>query len=95
METRNVYIKKLEDDLVYCDTKLAEMKAKAIEAQADMKAEYLAQVDNLEKKREEFAVKYGQLKGAGEHAWDDVKSGAEQAWNDLESSIDKAIAHFK
>ena len=71
------------------------MKVKVVEARADMKVEYLAQVDNLEKKREEFAVKYGQLKGAGEHAWDDVKFGTEKAWNELECSINKAMAHFK
>lgn len=95
MEKRNVYLKKLEDNLTYCDTRLVEMKAKVAEAQADMKAEYLSQVASLEKKRDEFAVKYGQLKESSGHAWDDVKAGTEKAWNELEDSIEKAVAHFK
>lgn len=95
MEKRNVYIKKLEENLTVCDAKLAEMKAKVAEVQADMKAEYLSQVEILEKKRNEFAAKYEQLKEAGEHAWDDVKLGTEKAWDELEDSIKKAIAHFK
>ncbi len=95
MEKRNAYLKKLEDNLTEYNTKLVEMKGKVAEVQTDLKSEYLSQVDNLEKKRDDFAAKYGQLKDASEQAWDDVKIGTEKAWNELEDSIKKAVSHFK
>jgi hypothetical protein len=95
MEKRNAYLKNLEDNLTEYNTKLVEMKAKVAEVQTDLKSEYLSQVNNLEKKRDDFIVKYGQLKEASGHAWDDVKIGTEKAWNELEESIEKAVSHFK
>ncbi len=95
MEKRNVYLEKLEGNLAEYNAKLVEMKAKAAEIQSDMKSEYLSQVDNLEKKRDDFMVKYGQLKKTSGHAWEDVKAGTENAWNELEDSIEKAISRFK
>jgi hypothetical protein len=95
MEKRNEYIKKLEQNLNEYNAKIAEMKTKVAGVKADVKAEYLAQVEGLEKKRDVFVVKYGQLKDANEHAWDDVKAGTEKAWNDLEHSFGKAASRFK
>jgi chromosome segregation ATPase len=95
MEQRNVYLKKLEENLTQYNIKLVEMKAKVAEVQADMKADYLSQVENLENKRDDFVVEYGQLKEASGHAWDDVKAGTEKAWNELEDSIEKAGSRFR
>lgn len=95
MEKRNVYLKKLEVSLAEYNARLVELKAKAAEVQSDMKSEYLSQVDNLEKKRDDFMVKYEQLKETSGHAWEDVKAGTEKAWNELEDSIEKAISRFK
>ena len=50
MEQRNEYVKKLEENIVAYNKKLAEMKAKVAEVKADVKAEYLAQIDSIEKK---------------------------------------------
>ena len=49
MEQRNEYVKKLEENIVAYNKKLAEMKAKVAEVKADVKAEYLAQIDSIEK----------------------------------------------
>jgi F0F1-type ATP synthase membrane subunit b/b' len=95
MEKRYVYLEKIEANLAQYNAKLTEMKAKVAEIQSDMKSEYLSQVDSLEKKRDEFLVKYGQLKETSGHAWEDVKAGTEKAWNELEDSIEKAISRFK
>jgi len=95
MEQRNEYIKKLEENIAVYDEKIDEMKAKAAEIKADMKAEYLAQLDTIEKKRDAFVVKCEQLKDANEQAWNDVKAGTEKAWNDLEHSFGRALSRFK
>lgn len=95
MEKRNEYIKKLEENLAAYNAKLAEMKTKVAGVQSDVKAEYLSQVERLEKKRDDFVVKYEKLKDSNGHAWDDVKAGTEKAWVDLEHSFGKAVSRFK
>lgn len=95
MEKRNVYLEKVEANLAKYNAKLAVMKAGAAEAKADMKIEYQSQMGNLEKKRDAFMVKYGELKETSEHGWEDVKAGTEKALNELEDSIKKAFARFK
>jgi len=95
MEKRSMYIKKFEEKLVEYNEKLAKMEAKVAEAQGDMKAEYLSQIESLENTRNDFLAKYGELKDSSEHAWSDVKAGTEKAWHELSDSIEKAVSHFK
>ena len=95
MNKSKVYLEKVEANLAQYNAKLAGMKARTAEVRADMKLEYISQMESLEKKRDGFAVKYGQLKESNGQAWHDVKTGTENAWNDMEESIEKAISRFK
>ncbi len=95
MEQRNEYIKKLEENIAVYDEKIDDMKAKAAGIKADMKAEYLAQLDAIEKKRDAFVIKCEQLKDSNEQAWNDVKAGTEKAWNELEHSFGRALSRFR
>ncbi len=95
MEKRNEYIERLERNLNEYNAKLVEMKGKASAIQGDMKAEYLSQVENLEKKRDDLKVKYSQLKESSEHAWDDIKVGTQKTWSILEDSFEKVVSRFK
>ena len=84
MEKRNVCMKNLEEDLTEYNTRLVKMKARVAEVQADMKEEYLFQVENLENIPVMFAVKYGKLKKPSGNVWDDLKVATEEAWSELE-----------
>lgn len=95
MENRSLYIEKIDAKLAYYNAKLDQMKSKAAEVQVDMKLEYLDQVENVEKKRDDFIKKHGELKTASEHGWEDIKVGTEKAWNELQGAFDKATARFK
>ncbi len=95
MEKHRLYREKMDARLAQYNAKLVLLKSKAAEVRVDMKLEYLAQVENLEKKRAEFLTRHGQLKTAGERGWKDVKAGAEKAWNELEEAFDKAVDRFK
>lgn len=95
MEKRELYMAKIEANLTQYNARLLEMKGKAAEVQADMKLEYLSQLENLEKKRDEYAKKHDQLKQASEHAWEDLKTGTENVWDDLKDAVDKATKRFK
>jgi len=95
MEKKNMYMKKLEENLAEFNTRLKALKEKAAGVQDDMKAEYHAQIKNLESKRDDLEVKYGKLKDSSGHAWDDVKAGTEKTWGELKTSIEKAVSRFK
>ena len=95
MEKHSLYVEKIDAKLTQYNAKLAQMKGRAAEAQVDMKLEYLSQVGNLERKRDEFIKKHGQLKASSEHGWEDIKVGVEKAWNELEDAFDKVVARFK
>ena len=95
MDKSSIYLEKIEANLAQYNAKLALMKAKVAETHSDMKLEYLAQVDALEKKRDDFMVKYGHLKETNGKAWLDLKIGTEKAWAEMEGSYEKATSRFK
>lgn len=95
MQKHSLYMEKIDAKITQYNAKLALMKGKAAEVQVDMKLEYLSQMENLEKRRDELIKKHGQLKIASEHGWEDVKVGTEKAWSELEDVFDKAVARFK
>jgi len=94
VEKKNEYIKKMQTNLTLYDAKLDVLKAKAAVIHADMKVEFLSQVESLQNNRNDFAAKYGKLKDSSEHAWGDVKAGSEKAWHGLEDSLEKALSRF-
>ena len=94
MEKKNEYIKKIKNNLTLYDAKLDVLKAKAAVIHADLKVEYLSQIESLQKNRDDFAARYGHLKDSSEHAWGDVKAGSEKAWHGLEDSLEKAVSRF-
>jgi len=95
MEKRSLYMQKIDAKLTQYNAKLAQMRGKAAEVQVDMKLEYLSQMENLEKKRDELMKRQSQLKTASEHGWEDIKVATERAWNELEDAFDKVVARFK
>ena len=95
MEKRSLYMDKIDAKLTQYNAKLDQMKGKAAEVKVDIKLEYVAQVKNLEKMRDEFVKKHGELKTAGEHQWEEIKLGTEKTWDELEDAFKKTVARFK
>lgn len=89
MEKRELYLEKINAQIEQYGAKLSGMRAKAAEVNADMKLEYLSQVEKLEGKRDGLKEKYEQLKESSESTWESLKEGTESAWNDLKESIAK------
>jgi len=95
MKKHSLYMEKIDAKLTQYNAKLAHMKGKAAEVQVDMKLEYLDQVKNLEKRRDNFVTRHDQLKGASGDKWKDIKVGTEEIWNELEDTFNKAVTRFK
>lgn len=95
MEKRDLYIEKINAQIKQYSAKLAEMRGKATENHADMKLEYLKQVEKLESNRDALKEKYEQLRKSSESSWEDIKEGTEKAFNELKESFTKSDKYFK
>jgi DNA phosphorothioation-dependent restriction protein DptG len=95
MEKRDLYLEKINAQVEQYSAKLAGMRGKAAEVKADMKLEYLNQIEKLESKRDSLKEKYEELKKSGEDSWEDLKDGTENAWNELKEAVAKAADNFK
>ncbi|HEY5561110.1 MAG TPA: hypothetical protein VIK72_05005 [Clostridiaceae bacterium] len=95
MEKRDIYLEKIKAQIEQYGAKIDGMRGKAAEVSADMKLEYLSQVDKLQGKKDILKAKYQELKKSSEGSWEDVKAGTESAWSQLKESFEKAGKHFK
>jgi ElaB/YqjD/DUF883 family membrane-anchored ribosome-binding protein len=52
-------------------------------------------IEDLKAKKKALKLRLGEVKQAGDSAWEDVKTGAGKAWEELRPAIQTAIARFK
>lgn len=87
--------KKLEAQLKEWDAKLDELKTKALEAKAEIRADYEKQLEILAGKRAAAQAKMQELRLRTEDAWEDLKSGTEKAWDEMRKALDQIASRFK
>ena len=95
METKQAYEAKVKAQLDNLNAQIAQMKAKAAEANADAEIEYNKTIENLSDKRDAAQVKLNEIGKASEDAWQDLKVGFESAWNDLNIAFKSAMDKFQ
>ena len=95
MESKELYKAKFDTQLKEWSIRIADLKAKAELAEANIKVEYLKQVEDLRAKKEEIQVKLEELNKAGDEAWETLRAGVEHAASELKDSIHIAISKFK
>ena len=95
METKQAYEAKVKAQLDNLNAQIAQMKAKAAEANADAAIEYNKTIENLSDKRDAAQVKLNEIGKASEDAWQDLKVGFESAWNDLNIAFKSAMDKFQ
>jgi len=94
-EKRKAYEEKLDAQLKEWSAQLALLKAKAENARADVKIEYLKAVEAMLRKQNEAGKKLQELKTSGDEAWEDLKTGAEKAWAEVKTAYHDASSRFK
>ena len=95
METKDVYKAKRDKQLKEWSINISELKGKAELAEANVKVEYLKQVEALRAGKEDTQAKLEELKQAGDDAWETLKAGVEKAASELKESINSAVSKFK
>lgn len=92
---RKAFIDKLAAQLKQWDAEIEKLEAKAEKAQADAKADYHQQIEELRDKKQAAQDKLEEVKQAGEEAWEELKSGAEEAFDTMKNAFQTAMSKFK
>lgn len=92
---RKAFVDKLVAQLKEWDAEIDKLEAKAQGAQAETKAKYNKQVQELRNKKKVAQDKLEQVKQASEGAWEDLKSGAEEAFGAMKNAFQSALSKFK
>ena len=92
---KQAFQQKLEARIKEWDVKLAQLKAKAQAAKAEIRTEFEVELEALESKRAIAEEKLQELRQHGEWAWEDLKDGADKAWSELREAIERSASQFK
>ena len=85
----------LEAQLKDWDATLEELKARARDANAEVRAEFAVQLEALAGDRALAQEKLQELREHGEWAWEDLKDSAEKTWSVLREAIEHSASCFK
>ena len=94
-EKREAYIQKLKAKMDEWNAEIDILSAKAEQAKAETKIEYLKEMEDLRAKRRDLQEKIVEMEKAGENAWEDLKQGVENSWQIFKKSLTKAKSEFK
>jgi hypothetical protein len=94
-DKRKAYEEKLDAQLDEWNVQIELFKAKADKAKAEAKIEYYKTIEALQRKQNDAKAKLGELKTAGDEAWEDLKTGAEKAWAEVKAAYHDASSRFK
>ncbi|MGZ5207994.1 MAG: sll1863 family stress response protein [Sulfuricurvum sp.] len=95
MSTKEAYKQKIEAELELVQAKLAELKAEAKSAGADVQIKYSEQVNKLERMTDATKEKLKELDAASEASWEQLKQGVESAWDTLSNAVQDTVSKFK
>ena len=73
MPEKDAYVQKMHAKLDEWNAEIDKLKAKADKAEAESRLEYQKEIETLQKRRKEAEEKLGEVRQAGEGAWEDLK----------------------
>ena len=92
---KQAFQQKLEAQLGEWDARLEQLKTRAKDAKADIRAEFELQLEALVGKRAVAQERLHELRRHGEWAWEDLKGGADKAWKELREAMERAASRLK
>lgn len=94
MKQREVYQHKLQTQLIEWSAAIDQLKVRANETEADVKAEYDMQVSELQQKLDIVQEKLDELQQARDDVWESLKADVEAVSNNLGESVHLTTARF-
>jgi hypothetical protein len=91
MDKRTEYVERLSAQMVEWEAQIDRLKIKASSSTSAARHEYSNEIEALQHKRDEAALKLQGISTAGDDEWEELKAGAEQLWGDLSTMLGNAI----
>ena len=95
MSRKEAMIEKAEARMAQLDAEVSRLRAKAEEADADLKLKVQEELDEVKRHRRTFENRIGEIRQAGEEALVDLSDGFERAWSTLTNHLERAAGRFK
>ena len=95
MNSRDQYVRRMQEKLEEWNTEIDTLSAKADKVTADIRSEYAEQISAIKEKQAAARQKIEEIQQSGESAWEDLKSGMELAWTAIGEAVDSAKTRFK
>ena len=93
MSTKKAYEEKLQVQLDEFQAEIDRLKARADKAEEP--SWHKKQLEALQEKQAVAREKLGELRAAGDDAWEDLKEGVGTAWNSVGDALKSAAKQFK
>ena len=84
MTARDVYVKKLKEQLDRWNADISKLEAKAKQPLVGMKEAYDKQLKELRERRNLLQQQMADIQKAGDQAWDQLREGSDKAWKAME-----------
>ncbi len=95
IDTKKAYLEKLQGKLQEWKANLDKLKAKATQAQADVKIELGKRLSEAESQYQDLERQMHGMDQAEESTWNQVKGGAQSAWDKLDGTFKSLADKFK
>ena len=95
MNKKEVYEKKLQNQLDEWGLKIDELEIKAKKTEAEVQQKYEEEIDHLRSKQTEAYEKLSELKQSGDDAWEDLKAGVDSASEAFGTALKSAVSRFQ
>ena len=92
MNQKEAYAQKLQIQLDEFSAEIDRLKARADKAEEPW---HQQQVEMLQEKHRQAKEKLGELRDAGDDAWEDMKEGVTTAWNSVGNALKTAAKRFE
>ena len=94
MGKRELYLRKLNQQLKSFDNELKKLEEKAKLEMNIVNENFQDQIKSLKKKEAVVRHKLDDIRKSGEHAWEDLKPGLQNSFEIFKDSMHKAMDNF-
>ena len=94
-EQKALYQKKIQEKMQQYSKKFMELQAKMVKLNEQAKANLAAEMESLNRKKQEIAEKAGEIQTAGGEAFADLKKGLDASLEEMDKAVDEAISRFQ
>jgi chromosome segregation ATPase len=92
MSEKEAYVRELQTQLDEFTAEIDRLKARADKAEEPW---HRQQVEMLQEKHRQAKEKFGELRDAGDDAWEDMKEGVVSAWDAVGKAVKSAAKRFE